>query len=85
MTKTYFPGLNALRFFAAMAVMIAHVEFTKKVMLHGDRFWLKIDPWFQGNGFLSIMRDVPPAPIHWLSRFVTGGGYIGVIFFCVLR
>jgi peptidoglycan/LPS O-acetylase OafA/YrhL len=84
MTKTYFPGLNALRFFAAMAVMITHVEFTKKVMLHGDRFWLKIDPWFQGNGFLSIMREGPPAPIHWLSPFVTFGGYIGVIFFFVL-
>ncbi len=84
MTKTYFPGLNALRFFAAMAVMITHVEFTKKVMLHGDRFWLKIDSWIQENALTSILRDGPPQPIHWVSPFVTFGGYIGVIFFFVL-
>ena len=84
MTKTYFPGLNALRFFAAMAVMVTHVEFTKKVMLHGDKFWLKIDTWIQGNALSSILRDGPPQPIHWISPFVTFGGYIGVIFFFVL-
>jgi len=84
MTKTYFPGLNALRFFAAMAVMITHVEFTKKVMLHGDRFWLKIDTWIQGNALSSMLREGPPQPIHWISPFVTFGGYIGVIFFFVL-
>ena len=84
MTKTYFPGLNALRFFAAMAVMITHVEFTKKVMLHGDRFWLKIDTWIQGNALSSMLREGPPQAIHWLSPFVTFGGYIGVIFFFVL-
>jgi peptidoglycan/LPS O-acetylase OafA/YrhL len=84
MTKTYFPGLNALRFFAAMAVMITHVEFTKKVMLHGDRFWLKIDTWIQGNALSSILREGPPQSIHWISPFVTFGGYIGVIFFFVL-
>jgi len=84
MTKTYFPGLNALRFFAAMAVMVTHVELTKKFMLHGDKFWLKIDTWIQGNAFSSILRDGPPQPIHWISPFVTFGGYIGVIFFFVL-
>jgi peptidoglycan/LPS O-acetylase OafA/YrhL len=83
-SKTYFPGLNALRFFAAMAVLVTHVEFTKKVMLHGDKFWLKIDSWIQGNALTSILRDGPPEPIHWLSPFVTFGGYIGVIFFFVL-
>ena len=83
-TKTYFPGLNALRFFASMAVMITHVEFTKKLMYHGDIFWLKIDPWIQGNALLSILREGPLQPIHWISPFVTFGGYIGVIFFFVL-
>ena len=83
-SKTYFPGLNALRFFAAMAVMVTHVEFTKKVMLHGDKFWLKIDTWIQGNALTSIFRDGPPQPIHWVSPFVTFGGYIGVIFFFFL-
>ncbi len=31
-TKIYFPGLNALRFFAALAVMICHVELIKHGM-----------------------------------------------------
>ena len=83
-SKTYFPGLNALRFFAAMAVLITHVELTKKVMLHGDKFWLNIDYWIKGNALASILRSGPPEPIHWLSPFVTFGGYIGVIFFFVL-
>jgi peptidoglycan/LPS O-acetylase OafA/YrhL len=53
-------------------------------MLHGDRYWLKIDSWIQGNALSSILRDGPPQPIHWVSPFVTFGGYIGVIFFFVL-
>lgn len=84
MSKTYFPGLNALRFFAAMAVLVTHVEFTKKIMLHGDEFWLKIDYWIQGNALTSILREGPPQPIHWISPFVTFGGYMGVLFFFVL-
>ncbi len=83
-SKTYFPGLNALRFFAALAVLLTHVEFTKKVMLHRDKFWLKIDDHIKGTAFESILRDGPPDPIHWLSPFVTFGGYVGVIFFFVL-
>ena len=83
-SKTYFPGLNALRFFAAMAVLLTHVEFTKKVMMHGDQFWLKIEERIQQSAIHSILRQGPPEPIHWLSPFVTFGGYVGVIFFFVL-
>ncbi|MFM7726560.1 MAG: acyltransferase family protein, partial [Flavobacteriales bacterium] len=83
-SKTYFPGLNALRFFAALAVLLTHVEFTKKVMLHRGQFWLKIDEYFKGTAIESIFREGPPNPIHWLSPFVTLGGYVGVIFFFVL-
>lgn len=83
-SKTYFPGLNALRFFAAFAVMVTHVELTKKVLYHGDKYWLQIDKWITGSAWQSIVRDGPQAPIHWLSPFVTQGGYMGVIFFFVL-
>ncbi|MFM7311069.1 MAG: acyltransferase family protein [Flavobacteriales bacterium] len=83
-SKTYFPGLNGLRFFAAFAVLVTHVEFTKKVMYHGDIYWLQIDKWISGNAFTSITEGGPHGPIHWLSPFVTQGGYMGVIFFFVL-
>lgn len=83
-SRTYFPGLNALRFFAAFAVLVTHVEFTKKILFHGDIYWLKTDYWIQGNAWQSIFREGPPEPIHWLSPFVTQGGYMGVIFFFVL-
>jgi peptidoglycan/LPS O-acetylase OafA/YrhL len=83
-SKTYFPGLNGLRFFAAFAVLVTHVELTKKVLFHGDIYWLQIDKWIEGNAWSSIFREGPPAPVHWLSPFVTQGGYMGVIFFFVL-
>jgi peptidoglycan/LPS O-acetylase OafA/YrhL len=83
-SKTYFPGLNALRFFAAMAVLLTHVEFVKKMMMHGGQFWLKVEERIHQSAFSSIIRTGPPDPIHWLSPFVTFGGYVGVIFFFVL-
>ena len=83
-SKTYFPGLNGLRFFAAFAVLVTHVEFTKKIMRHGDYYWLPIDKWIQGSAFESMFREGPLPAIHWISPFVTQGGYMGVIFFFVL-
>jgi len=79
-TKAYFPGLNGLRFFAAFAVLITHVEFTKKLLHHGDIFWLNIPTRIQGSAWESIMNG----NIHWLSPFITHAGYMGVIFFFVL-
>jgi peptidoglycan/LPS O-acetylase OafA/YrhL len=64
--------------------LVTHVEFTKKILFHGDIYWLKTDYWIQGNAWASIFREGPPAPIHWISPFVTQGGYMGVIFFFVL-
>lgn len=83
-SRTYFPGLNGLRFFAAFAVLVTHVEFTKKIMRHGDYYWLPIDKWIQGSAFESMFREGPLPAIHWISPFVTQGGYMGVIFFFVL-
>ena len=36
------------------------------------------------SGRVGILREGPPQSIHWISPFVTFGGYIGVIFFFVL-
>ena len=36
--KIYFPGLNALRFFSAFAVIITHVELMKQ-KLEFSNFW----------------------------------------------
>ena len=82
--RTYFEGLNSLRFFAAMAVVLTHVELVKKLLYYDCPLWLKTEDWIIGNAWQSIFRDGPPIPISWLSPFVTFGGYFGVIFFFVL-
>lgn len=83
-SRTYFGGLNSLRFFAAMAVVLTHVELVKKLLFYDCTLWLKTDDWIIGNALQSILREGPPKPISWLSPFVTFGGYFGVIFFFVL-
>ena len=82
--RTYFPGINSLRFFAAMAVVLTHVELVKKLLFHLCELWLKTEDWIVGNAWQSIFREGPLKPISWLSPFVTFGGYFGVIFFFVL-
>lgn len=82
--RTYFKGLNSLRFFAAMAVLLTHVELIKKLLYHECTLWLKTDDWIIGNAWQSIFREGSPQAISWLSPFVTFGGYFGVIFFFVL-
>jgi peptidoglycan/LPS O-acetylase OafA/YrhL len=83
-SRTYFGGLNSLRFFAAMAVVLTHVELVKKLLFYESTLWLKTEDWIIGNAWQSILRDGPPMPISWLSPFTTFGGYLGVIFFFVL-
>jgi peptidoglycan/LPS O-acetylase OafA/YrhL len=83
-SRTYFQGLNSLRFFAALAVLLTHIELVKKLLYHECTLWLKTDDWIIGNAWQSIFREGPPLAISWLSPFVTFGGYFGVIFFFVL-
>jgi peptidoglycan/LPS O-acetylase OafA/YrhL len=83
-SRTYFQGINSLRFFAALAVVLTHVELVKKLLYHECTLWLKTDDWIIGNAWQSIFREGPPQAISWLSPFVTFGGYFGVIFFFVL-
>jgi peptidoglycan/LPS O-acetylase OafA/YrhL len=78
-TKVYFPNLNGLRFFAALAVIITHIELLK-LFLGYEGIWINPE-W--------LSHQVPLIPvlkgeIHWLSPFVSNSGAIGVVFFFVL-
>jgi peptidoglycan/LPS O-acetylase OafA/YrhL len=79
LNKVYFPGLNGLRFFAAIAVVITHVEMTKKYLSHGEGLWIKVDK-IVGSAFSSILSG----EIRWQAPFVSAAGPLGVVFFFVL-
>jgi peptidoglycan/LPS O-acetylase OafA/YrhL len=79
LNKVYFPGLNGLRFFAAIAVVITHVEMTKKYLTHGEGLWIKTDRII-GSAFSSILSG----NIRWQAPFVSAAGPLGVVFFFVL-
>ena len=68
--KVYFPGLNGLRFFAAMAVVVTHIELVKHFMglpnLWGNR----------SSNILTLKSAV--------NTFVFEAGGLGVYFFFVL-
>jgi peptidoglycan/LPS O-acetylase OafA/YrhL len=80
----HFPGLNALRFFAAMIVLVTHVEFIKKFLGHNDNLWIQLDKKIGFNGLSTVLNGGPNGEIRLLSPLVTLGGYMGVVFFFVL-
>lgn len=78
-TKVYFPGLNGLRFFAAFAVIITHVELIKQ-KLGLPHSWYNPDK--QVSTFpLDHILDGEVAP---MAPLVADGGPLGVVFFFVL-
>ncbi len=78
-TKVYFPGLNGLRFFAAAAVIITHVELMKKY-LGFNHLWFNPETNISTFAFDHIMRG----EIHPANPIVAGAGPLGVVFFFVL-
>jgi peptidoglycan/LPS O-acetylase OafA/YrhL len=68
--KVYFPGLNGLRFFAAFAVVITHIELVKHFQGY-PTLWVENTP----NGF-SIK--------NLLQKIAFDAGALGVYFFFVL-
>lgn len=95
-SSVYFPGLNALRFFAAIAVIFTHVELIKKFM--GSRksgftsFWLDLwGKWHSGEDrgravvestpFQAILKS---ENVRWYHPFFSEAGPLGVVFFFVL-
>jgi peptidoglycan/LPS O-acetylase OafA/YrhL len=68
--KVYFPGLNGLRFFAAFAVVVTHIELVKH---------------FQGYPTLWVENTGPELSVkNILQKFVFEAGGLGVYFFFVL-
>ncbi len=76
----YFPSLNALRFMAALLVVITHIELIKHHLKYGRHFW----SFYQGSGWETPIASVINNKVHWISPLVSTAGPIGVVFFFVL-
>jgi peptidoglycan/LPS O-acetylase OafA/YrhL len=79
-SKVYFPGLNGLRFFAAFAVIITHVELSKKLLGHGEGLWMDAAERLTSNAWNAIWSGT----IRWQTPFISAAGPLGVVFFFVL-
>lgn len=78
-SKVYFPGLNGLRFFAAMAVVFTHVELMKRFLVFGSH-WIDMSVKIEKYPLQSVLRK----DISWLSPVIANAGPLGVVFFFVL-
>ena len=78
-TRVYFPGLNGLRFFAALAVIFTHIELVKKFLGFGSH-WLDLDR----IGYDTPLEAVLRKEISWLTPIISNSGPLGVVFFFVL-
>jgi peptidoglycan/LPS O-acetylase OafA/YrhL len=80
--KVYFPGLYGLRFVSAIAILIVHVELTKKAMGHGEGLWF--DPGnterVDSTPFAAIMNG----DVRWEAALIMSFGPQALIFFFVL-
>lgn len=77
--KVFFPGLNGLRFFAALAVVFTHVELMKKFMRFGSH-WIDMALWIPDSPIQAVLRK----DISWLGPLIANSGPLGVVFFFVL-
>jgi peptidoglycan/LPS O-acetylase OafA/YrhL len=72
-------GLTSLRFLAAIAVVVCHIELIKKILNFSSNW----------NDFSKIYPDVPlkyisAGKINWASPLISSLGYYSVVFFFVL-
>lgn len=80
--RVYFPGLNALRFFAAVAVIVTHIELMKKY-LGFTNLWSDI--WDTRYGIRSTAFEaIQLGQLKWFHPLVFELGPLGVNFFFVL-
>jgi peptidoglycan/LPS O-acetylase OafA/YrhL len=68
--KVYFPGLNGLRFFAAFAVVVTHIELVKHFQGYPTL-------WVEHSGVELTLKNI-------IQKFVFEAGALGVYFFFVL-
>lgn len=78
-SRIYFPGLNGLRFFAALAVIFTHVELMKKYLAF-DHLWIDTGRRISSTAIQHIIAG----EFHWASPLFAEAGPLGVIFFFVL-
>jgi peptidoglycan/LPS O-acetylase OafA/YrhL len=80
--KVYFPGLYGLRFVSAIAILIVHVELTKKAMGHGEGLWFDPDNTERvaSTPFAAIMNG----DVRWEAALIMSFGPQALIFFFVL-
>ncbi len=69
-SKVYFPGLNGLRFFAAFAVVITHIELVKHFQGYPTL-------WVQHTGSELTFKNI-------IQKIIFEAGSLGVYFFFVL-
>ena len=81
-TNVYFPGLNALRFFAAFAVIITHIELMKKY-LGFNNAWSDVWNPMDGTDSMPII-SILDGSFKWYHPLVAEAGPLGVVFFFVL-
>jgi len=79
-SKVYFPGLNGLRFFAALAVVLTHLELMKKLLGHGERLWVNDEK----RSSITAISGILNGEIRWATPFISSAGTLGVVFFFVL-
>jgi len=77
--RVYFPGLNALRFFAALAVIVSHIEMIFQ-RTGFNTYWYWLESRMQTNGLNTILKT----DTKTFNYFISLAGYCGVIFFFVL-
>ncbi|MFY7970785.1 MAG: acyltransferase family protein [Flavobacteriales bacterium] len=77
--KVFFPGLNALRFFAASAVVFTHVELMKKFLGHSSH-WIDPAQRIKTTAFEAMQRR----EFSWVSPLIANAGSLAVVFFFVL-
>lgn len=77
--RVYFPGLNGLRFLAALSVIVSHVEMILRFTGHKS-MWYWLEARMSFNGFQTLADG----KADLAGYIVTHLGYCGVIFFFVL-
>jgi peptidoglycan/LPS O-acetylase OafA/YrhL len=77
--KVYFPGLNGLRFIAAFAVIVTHVELMKKMLGHSSG-WRMLDQ----SAFNPLQTVIQDERFSWYNPIFAELGPLGVVLFFVL-